>query len=120
MRQIRKIARAVNPVTRLVDVFVTLPPAPGLLLDEYMRGRIVITSAQGLVVPRAAVLPEEDATVLFTVHDGRAHKHRVQVGVENDQVVEVTGELLRPGDLVVTLGNYELQDGMAVTVERTP
>ena len=88
--QIRKIARAVNPVTRLVDVFVTLPPAPGLLLDEYMRGRIVITSAQGLVVPRAAVLPEEDATVLFTVHDGRAHKHRVQVGVENDQVVEIT------------------------------
>lgn len=118
--RIRKIARAVNPATRLVDVFVTLSAAPELLLDEYMLGRLSLTSAQGLIVPRAAVLPEEDTYVLFTVHDGRAKKHRVHVGVENDQAVEVTGDHLRPGDLVVTLGNYELHDGMAVTVERAP
>lgn len=116
--RIRKIARAVNPATRLVDVFVTLSSAPELLLDEYMLGRISLTSAQGLIVPRAAVLPEEDAQVLFTVHDGRAKKHLVQVGVENDQEMEITGDHLQAGDLVVILGNYELQDGMAVTVER--
>jgi len=31
--------------------------------------------------------------------------------------MEVMGEDLRPGELVVTLGNYELKDGMAVKVD---
>ena len=115
--RIRKIARAVNPATRLVDVFVTLSSAPELLLNEYMVGRISLTSAQGLIVPRTAVLPEEDAHVLFTVRDGRAQKHRVQIGVENDHEVGISGDQVRAGDLVVILGNAELQDGMAVTIE---
>lgn len=118
--RIRKIARAVNPTTRLVDVFVTLSSAPELLLDEYMLGRIALTSARGLIVPRSAVLPEEDMHVLFTVRDGRAKKQRVQVGVENDREMEITGDHVRAGDQVVVLGNYELREGMAVTVERAP
>ena len=117
--RIRKIARAVNPATRLVDIFVTLSSAPELLLDEYMLGRISLTSAQSLIVPRAAVLPEEDMHVLFTVRDGRAQKHRVLVGVENEQEMEITGDDLHAGDLVVILGNYALQDRMAVTVEHS-
>jgi RND family efflux transporter MFP subunit len=116
--RIRKIARAVNPATRLVDVFVALSAAPELLLDEYMCGRISLPSARGLIVPRAAVLPEEDAQALFTIHDGRARKHRVFIGAENDQEMEITGDRVRAGDLVVVLGNYELHDGMAVSVEQ--
>ncbi|MGE0822399.1 MAG: efflux RND transporter periplasmic adaptor subunit [Candidatus Binatia bacterium] len=99
---IRKIAHAVNPTTRLVDVFVTLSSTPDLLLDEYMLGRIALTSAQGLIVPRTAVLPAEDAYVLFTVHDSRAKKHQVQVGVENNQAMVKIANWYDQSELIVS------------------
>jgi membrane fusion protein, multidrug efflux system len=114
---VRKISRAANVTTRLVDVFVELPSSSKFLLGEYILGKIVIASAEGLVVPRSAVLPEEDRYVLFTAKDGRAQKHTVRVGLRDENNVEVIAEDLRPRDLVVTLGNYELQDGMAVKPE---
>jgi len=112
--RIRKISSAVNPATRLVDVFVSLPPSQDFLLGEYIRGKIAIARAEGLVVPRAAVLPEGGRYVLFTVKEGRAVKHSVEPGLANAKEVVVTGGGIRPGDRVVVLGNYELRDGMAV------
>jgi len=115
--RIRKISRAVNPATRLVDVFVALPGPGRFLLGEYVMGRIETTSSYGLVVPRSAVLPEDGNHVLYTVRNGHAFKHMVKVGIENGDRVEVSGGGLRPGDVAVVLGNYELKDGMAVRPE---
>ncbi len=80
---IRKISHSVNPASRVVDVFVSLPPSRKLLLGQSVLGKITVASVQGLVVPRAAVLPEEDKFVLFTVENGRAVKHVVKVGLDN-------------------------------------
>jgi RND family efflux transporter MFP subunit len=118
--QIRKITRTVNPTTRLVDIFVTAPSTSDLLLDEYVVGRFTIAATHGLVVPRTAVLPEDAQHVLFIVQGGRARKRTVQVGVENAEEMEVSGAEVHAGDLVAILGNYELQDGMAVTIENVP
>ena len=115
--QIRKISRAVNPASRLVDVFVTLPDSATFLLGEYILGRITVASTYGLVVPRSAILPEKGGHILFTVKEGRAVKHTVQVGLESAKEAEVSGAELSPGEQVVVLGNYELKDGMAVRVE---
>jgi membrane fusion protein (multidrug efflux system) len=115
--RVRKISRAANATTRLVDVFVDLSSSSRFLLGEYILGKIAVASARGLIVPRSAVLPEEDHYVLFTVNDGRAQKHTVRVGLRDAKNVEVIAKDLRPRDLVVTLGNYELQDGMAVKPE---
>lgn len=113
--RIRKISHAVNTATRLVDVFVNLPSSAEFLLGEYIQGKIAVASKTGLIVPRSAVLPEEDHYVIFTVKDGRAVKHPVRIGLQDETTVEVTAEGLGVGDLVVTLGNYELRQGMAVT-----
>ena len=115
---VRKISRAANATTHLVDVFVELPSSSKFLLGEYTRGKIVIASTKGLVVPRSAVLPDKGHYVLFTVKSGRAQKHTVRVGLQDEKNVEVIGNDLRPGALVVTLGNYELQQGMAVKTEK--
>ena len=112
--RIRVISRFINPATRLVDVLVELPSSNQFLLDEYVRGKIAIASKVGVVVPRAAVLPEEDHYVLFTIKDGHAVKHTVQLGLEDGKDVEVIGSGFHPGDPAVILGNYELKDGMAV------
>ena len=67
-----------------------------------------------LVVPRSAVLPDDEKQVLFTVKNGKAVKHEVKTGITNDDFVEVLSHELHEGDLVVSLGNYELEDGMAI------
>ncbi len=114
--RIRKISSAVNPATRLVDVFVSLPSSQDFLLGEYIRGKMAIARAEGLMVPMAAVLPEGGRYVLFTVKKNRAVKRYVEPSLSNRKNVVVTGGGIRPGDRVVVLGNYELKDGMAVKV----
>ena len=115
--RIGKIARAADATTRLVQIFAEPPANANFLLGEFVAGKIAIASARGLIVPRSAVLPEEDHFVLFTTKEGRAQEHTVRVGLQDRKEVEVMGEDLRPGELVVTLGNYELKDGMAVKVD---
>ena len=73
---IRKISYGVNPTTRLVDVFVSLPAPADFLLEESISGKITVAEAHGLIVPRSAVLPEGQGYSLFTVKGGRAVKHR--------------------------------------------
>lgn len=115
--KIRRISYAVDPITRLVDVFVSLTSPAGFDLGEAIQGKIVITSAQGWAVPRSAVLPEGDRYVLFTVQDGHAVKHTVDIGIENDKAYQIIAKDLQAGERVVVSGNYELTDGMAVTTE---
>jgi membrane fusion protein (multidrug efflux system) len=114
---IRIISRSINPVTRLVNIFISLKSPDGFFLGGYVRGKIVIASKKTMVVPRDAVLPEDDHYVLFIVKNGRALKRVVKPGLENRTEIEIQGKGLAPGDLVVSLGNYELKDGMAIQAE---
>jgi membrane fusion protein, multidrug efflux system len=118
--RVRRISRAADATTRLVQVFVDVSPNSNFLLNEYVAGKITVASAEGLVVPRSAVLPEEDHYVLFTVEHNRAKEHHVRVALQNDREIEVIAPDLHPDDLAVILGNYELKDGMTVSVEKSP
>lgn len=118
--RIRAVSTAINPTTRLVDVYVALPQGSGLALGAYLKASFTAASAAGLMVPYTAVLPGEAGFVLFTVKDGKAVRHVVTVTVENGEEEGVAGAGLAAGDPVVVSGNYELQDGMAVRVEPSP
>ena len=115
--RIRKISDAADPTTRLVQVFIDIPSSSKFLLGEYIAGKITVASAQGLIVPRSAILPKEENYVLFTVNNNRAKEHMVRLGLQNSKDVEVLAGDLRSSDSVVILGNYELKDGMAVKAE---
>ncbi len=114
--KVRLITRRVNPTTRLVDTFVSVPPESALLLDGYVRGEIEFHQEEALVVPRGAVLPGEEGEILFTVVDGHAVEHKVTTGIETETQSAVTGETLKEGDEVITSGNYVVEDGMEVKV----
>jgi len=116
---IRLVTRRIDPTTRLVDVYVALPKGTKLLLDQYVRGEIQRTEKDALVVPRSAVLPNESREFkVFTVANNRAVTHTVKIGAENPKEMQVVADDLHPGDLVVTVGNYELEDGMAVEIKK--
>jgi len=116
---IRLVTRRIDPATRLVDVYVALPEGAKLLLDGYVRGEIQRTEKDALVVPRSAVLPNESREYeVFTVANNRAIRHTVKIGAENPREVQLIAEDLHEGDPVVTVGNYELEDGMAVEIPK--
>jgi RND family efflux transporter MFP subunit len=116
---IRLVTRRIDPTTRLVDVYVALPEGTKLLLDQYVRGEIQRTEKDALVVPRSAVLPNESREFkVFTVANNKAVTHTVKIGAEDPREMQVIADDLHPGDLVVTVGNYELEDGMAVEIKK--
>ena len=116
---IRLVTRRIDPATRLVDVYVTLPAGTKLFLDGYVRGEIQRTEKNALAVPHSAVLPNESREFeIFTVANNHAIRHTVKIGAENPNEIQVIANDLHEGDPVVTLGNYELEDGMAVEIKK--
>lgn len=116
--RIEIITHQIDPVTRLLNVFVRPELNQQLLINDFVQARIIVSSANTLVAPRQALLPDDNAYSLFTIEKGHAVKHQVQVGLENDTQIEVIASDLKEQDDIVVLGNYELEDGMAVEVKQ--
>jgi membrane fusion protein, multidrug efflux system len=114
---LKLITHRMNPANRLVEAYVGLPAGSPLVLETFVTARIGVASKQALIVPRLAVLPEEDKHILFTVVDGKAVEHEVEIGIEDPDSVELLGDAVKPGDTVVVQGNAELEKGMAVEIE---
>jgi RND family efflux transporter MFP subunit len=113
--RIREVHAMVNPNTHLVEVLVAIPEQQidHLVLGSRILGQIHLPTHTALLVPRSAVLGESPDAYVYTVIEGKAHKITVQTGIEHANEIEITGAI-KAGDSVVTQGNYELQDGMAV------
>ncbi|HVC37737.1 MAG TPA: efflux RND transporter periplasmic adaptor subunit [Gammaproteobacteria bacterium] len=100
--------------TGLVDVFVPLPPkSERFLPGTQVQGAITLVNNHSLAVPRAAVLRDTQGAYVFIVRNHMAHRVNVKTGADDGTWIAVSGAL-KAGEPVVTLGNYELQDGMAV------
>ena len=110
--RVAQVFGMVNPQTQFVDVLVTLPGG-GLLANTRVRADIDVGQSSVWVVPRSAVLRDAQGEYLFQVQAGKAKRINVKTGLEQHGVVAVHGSGLLQAP-VVSLGNYELQDGMAV------
>jgi len=110
-----EIGRAVDPKTQMVTAVVALPAAKqgALIAGMHVQAEIELGKRQAWVVPRAAVLVDDRGAYLYQVVNGKAQRVDVAKLAETAQNYGVDGKLdaQRP---VVVLGNYELQDGMAV------
>ena len=115
---VRAAGGTVDATMGTADVRVGLPAGAPLYFGEHVQAAIVIEQADGLVAPRSAVLPDKGKQVMFTMKDGKAARHEVKLGIIAGDRVQVISDDLRAGDLVVTLGNYELTDGMAIQVDK--
>lgn len=109
------VAGQINPKTQLVDVSVRIK-AQGFAPGTRVRGNIIVSREHQYAVPRQAVLRDGDGSYLFQVADHIAHRINVMPGLEEKGWVAVQGQFL-PHAPVVTLGNYELEDGATVRVQ---
>jgi RND family efflux transporter MFP subunit len=108
------VGGTLNAVSKRIDTWINGPAAAdGLVPGSAVMARIAVAQHTGWVVPRQAVLHDAGGDYVFQVTDGKARRVSVQIGLQTDQQTEISGSL----DLslpVVTLGNYELQDGTVV------
>ena len=114
--KVATIGAAIDPVTQAVIVTAVVPEGPGLIPGTRVSASIRTQPAQHWVVPRSAVLRDKNGAYLYQI-DGlhRAHRIAVRPAVDAGDRYGVDGDLLK-GAPVVVAGNYELTEGMTVTV----
>jgi membrane fusion protein (multidrug efflux system) len=105
----------VDPKSQMVTAIVELPDGvrARLVAGARVQATIRLGQRDAWVVPRQAVLSDEQGTYLFQVRAGKAHRVAVTRIAEVGQLLGVDGPV--DGALpVVALGNYELNEGMSV------
>ena len=118
--QLEKINAMINPATRLVDAIAPVPPAQAdrITLGSTMRADILLAEMSAEIVPRSAVLRDQDGAYVYTVNGSKAQRVNVTVVYESANETGIQSTL--PKDAVVVIsGNYELSDGMSVRAKNS-
>lgn len=107
--QVTLIEPNLDPLTRTVNVRITLDNTEGLLKPGmFVRANVILThNKAALTVPNAALLQADNQQFVFVQNGGTYKRVDVKVGAVEDDYSEIIGGLV-PGDLVVTQGNREL------------
>ncbi|HDZ4928086.1 TPA: efflux RND transporter periplasmic adaptor subunit [Legionella pneumophila] len=107
--QVTLIEPNLDPLTRTVNVRITLDNKEGLLKPGmFVRANVILThNKAALTVPNAALLQADNQQFVFVQNGGTYKRVDVKVGTVEDDYSEIIGGLV-PGDLVVTQGNREL------------
>jgi len=86
------------------------------LLAPGMFGRFDIAYEQhtdALIIPAAALVQEDNQTVVYVVEDGAAVRRTIQTGIQSGENIEVLSGLTEHEQIVVT-GQGSLRDGSRV------
>lgn len=92
-----------------------LQTAPALMPHQFARITLHLDTVKNAVtVPADAVLETpEGAHIVFVLEENKAIRRKVEVGIEQDRMVQVT-KGLSPGEKVVVTGNEMLKGGTSV------
>lgn len=110
--KVAQVDAMLNPATRQIGVEVAVAPG-SVLSGESFRGEIVVGQFHGWRVPRDAVLFDSKGAYVFQVNAGKAQRVNVHVVGTFGQTTVIDGAI-NPQHTLVTEGNYQLTDGMAV------
>jgi len=109
----------INPQLRTFEVkcLIKEPPenfVPGALAEI----AILLEMRKGIGVPSDAVQIRADRSVVFTVQDQTAYMIEVNTGLETDGWTEIRDSKLIENTPIVTMGQFLLNDGSAVRIQR--
>lgn len=115
--KVERISPTVDPATGTFKVTVFLEDELDLLRPG-MFGRVKITydtRTNTRMIPKAAVISEDETQSVFVVRDSLAFRKKIRTGYANGVNIEVI-EGLEDGELVVTTGQGSLNDSTKVNV----
>jgi RND family efflux transporter MFP subunit len=103
--------------TRTFPVKLHIESATPLLEGMTARARMPIgASVECLLLPRDAILNQLGANFVFTVQDGIAHKHSIEVVGYEGMTAGISAPDLGPGQLFIVKGHERLIEGDTVEV----
>lgn len=117
---VTRVSPRIDAASRTFVVEIGLDNRDGRLrAGAFGRGQIELRQDEGVMfVPQSAVVTFAGVRRVFTVEDGKAREHRVQLGVRDGDDVEISPRL--KASHVVGTGAANLAEGMAVTVTSQP
>jgi RND family efflux transporter MFP subunit len=79
---------------------------------------VILETTQGLGVPSVAIQQRSGHNVVFTVKDNVSNQVIIETGIEMEGWTEIREGPLDEGTDVVTMGQYMIEDGTRVTVQK--
>jgi membrane fusion protein, multidrug efflux system len=112
--RVATLGSRVDPVTRSIAVRAELPNPEGLIKPGmFMNVALCGEESPALLVPEAALVPEQGRTYVFVVADGVASRREVTTGRRHPGQVEVVAGL-KEGERVIVAGSQKVRDGTSV------
>jgi RND family efflux transporter MFP subunit len=117
---VERISPVVDQSTGTVKVTVELDgAAAGFRPGAFVRAAIrTDTRAGAVLVPKRALLEQDGSKFVFIANGESAKRAKVEVGYENDTLVEIRSGV-SPGQKIVTAGQGSLKEGSKIKVARS-
>lgn len=110
------IGSTLNKNTKTIKILVEINNKSGKLKPGmFARADIVVGQKERtLVIPKRAILDDENLKIVFVKEETGYHRHVVKTGIVSDEFVEILSGL-NAGNVVVTNGNYQLKSKMKMS-----
>jgi membrane fusion protein (multidrug efflux system) len=114
---IKRVAPIVDPQTNTLKITLSYQDRQNILKPGmYVRVTLITdTREQAVLVPKSAVMYDENQQVIFRVREGKAQRIILESGYEDTRFVESLVQV-QDGDLVVVVGQNGLKDGTKVRI----
>lgn len=113
---VESIDTRVDPATRSIMVRAVIDNRDSRLRPGmFMTLQLVQNQGQALMLPEAAIVPEDSRHFVFVVDEGHARRREVHIGRRRPGEVEILGGV-GPEDTVIIDGTLNVTDGVPVAV----
>jgi len=114
---VKRISPVVDPASGTFKVTVAVTNRdqilkPGMFINVHL---IIDTHKDAILVPKTAVVYENEYVNVFVVRDSVAHKIRLDTGFEDSEKIEVLSDV-NEGDKVIVVGQAGMKDKTKVRV----
>ena len=115
--KIWKISPVVDLETRTAPIEILISNPKHLLKPGmFARTTIVVKESKNtLIIPRDALIKEEDSTSIFVVKNNQALRKEVTTGMRQENLIEIKDNL-NAGEEVIVMGKTRVKDGDLVRV----
>jgi RND family efflux transporter MFP subunit len=116
--KIERINPAVDPATRQVRIYVSIPNSEeALVAGLFAEGRVATDARRAVAVPFSAVDRRGTAPVIHRIKDGKVNVVPVELGVRDEaaELIEVNSGIA-PGDTVLLGSAQAVTEGSPVKI----
>lgn len=108
--KIYMISPYLDPLTKTIEARAKLIVNENIIpVNSFVTAKVIVGTKKAIVIPRTAVLNEDDHYIVYVKKNDAYEKRIVDIGLKDKDNVEIVGGLYE-GELVVTNGAYQIKN----------